>query len=187
MASRLIIYLLLILSVGLPLGIRAQSHMFLPFGESKKEVLSYLQNRDYVIEAEEDRDLNVVRAILSNQKQIEYAFYGNRLYAITMLNHYTNLSEASSAQQHLLEYLKSSGAPEITRTGEEPFVCYTAITSSRVLKVFIRQHTSTRSIILSSISLAHGPDMTEDDFFYERRYFPQEGNPISKGAGGGQE
>lgn len=155
---------------------KGQSHFFLPFGEQKEEVSSYLKSRDYLESLTEDPELNVMRIITKGRRQVEYAFYGQRLYAITVLNNYRTPREANYAQQHVLQYLKASGAAEINRSGEEPFVCYTALTDSRILKVFVRQHTDSRSIILTSISREYGPRMSEEEIYYEKRFLEMDNN-----------
>lgn len=172
MASRLSSALLfLLLCLILRPNAKAQSSLFLPFGTAKPEVISYLETRDYVRSLEVDDELSVVRITLAPRKRVEYAFFRNRLYAVTVLQNYTSPVEADQAEEHLMEYLRSTGAPQIQQTGRGAIVCHTAITDSRVMKVFTRTHPDSRSLILSSISLAHGPEMTEEDMFYEKRLF----------------
>ncbi len=168
--------------IGVTMVATAQTNLFLPFGDTRQDVISYLETRDYVKDLTDDQDLNVVRIVLSSRKQVEYAFHGNQLYAVTVLHNYTDLAEAERATGHLIEYLRSCGAPEIKKTGEGSLTVYTAITSSRVLKVFVRTHSNSKTLILSSISLAHGPDMKEEDFFYEEKFFNAEGEYVLKGG-----
>ncbi len=173
-----------LLLVALTYPLQGQSHFFLPFGDRKGDVKTYLESRDYLASLSEDASLNVIHITTKDRKQVEYAFHGRRLYAITVLNNYRSPKEAQMAQHHVLEYLKGSGAPEITRKGKEPFVCYTALTDLRVLKVFVRQHEDSQSIILTSISRKYGPPMSEEDIYYEKRFLDMDDQFVLQGRDG---
>jgi len=145
-----------------------QNHLFVPFGQKKDEVRQYLESRDYTQRIISNGEMETLMAIISDEEQVEYVFEKDKLYAITYLQHYTDLKEAAMSKKNFLEYMKKTDAMEIGVTKEGDISCHTGLNPTRVLKLFVRQHPKGVTLVISSISRFHGPRIEKEDFFYEK-------------------
>lgn len=147
---------------------QGQNNFFLPFGQSSEEVKSFLYSRDYVSTVEEDSDLQSLRVQLEDNKQVEYAFDDRGvLYATTITRQYQRTRDAKAIEAEVLEYMNVVSNNQMTKTSEGPLTCHTAVSDSRVIKLFVLEHQDGRTLTLTSLSRLHGPPLNEEDLYYE--------------------
>ena len=145
----------------------SQNNLFIPFGQSTEEVKDFLNTRDYILAVHEDHDMQRMRADLTEGKHVEYAFRDGSLYSTTVTRNYPDRKLAKEIQKNCLDYMRviSRGAMQDPRNGK--VICYTAITDSKLLKLFIIEHEDSQTLSLTAVSREYGP-MTQDvEFFYE--------------------
>lgn len=145
----------------------SQNNLFIPFGQSADDVKQFLGSRDYILNIHEDLEMESVRAVLDQNKHVEYAFRDGTLYATTVTRNYDNRRTAKEIQKNCLDYMEYISNGNTQLNDNEEIVCYTAITDARVIKLFIQQHTKSTTLTLTSVSRRFGPPMQEDDIFYE--------------------
>jgi hypothetical protein len=149
----------------------AQSTQFLPFDQSKAQVRSYLEaereNTRSIIQ--EKPDMGTILAIMGEDRQVEYAFKRDRLYAITVIQNYTNNAQAATRRKECLSYMRSVGADSLEEKSYGQIVCYTGITNERVMKLFVRrQEDNSFTLTFSSIQARYFDKRSgENKFFYE--------------------
>lgn len=145
-----------------------QNNFFLPFGQTSEEVKSFLYSRDYVQNIEEDIELQSLRVHLDDYKQVEYAFDERGvLYATTITRQYNRVKNAKDIEQEVLEYMAVISSGQVSRSTEGPLTCHTAISVSRVVKLFVLEHEDGRTLTLTSLSRLHGPPLADEDLYYE--------------------
>lgn len=148
--------------------LQGQNNFFLPFGQTSEEVKSFLYSRDYVRDVEEDIELQSLRVQLDDHKQVEYAFDERGvLYATTITRQYDRVKDAKDIEQEVLEYMGVISSGQVSRNAEGPLTCHTAVSDSRVVKLFVLEHEDGRTLTLTSLSRLHGPPLAEDDLYYE--------------------
>ncbi len=144
-----------------------QNHLFIPFGKTTEEVSAFLKTRDYVQNVHVDEDLKSVRADLDQDKHVEYAFDNGFLYATTVTRSYENRKTSGDVTRNCLEYMDAISRGSMGHTTKDNVTCYTAVTESRIIKLFVASHKKGETLTLTAVSRQHGP-MTEDkDFYYE--------------------
>ncbi len=160
-------YILLfgILAVGAPL--RAQNALFVPFGQTNAQVRSYLAEKDYIRVVDEDLELNSLKAKLDVDKEVEYAFENGILYAVTMTRRYTNRTVGKEIMTSCLEYLRLISNGSMDQSSKGDITVYTALTTSRVFKLFVTDNSSTYTLALTAISRQNGPMTRDPNFYYE--------------------
>ena len=147
---------------------QAQNNLFIPFGQTAEEVMQFLGSRDYIINIHEDLDMNSVRAILDQNKHVEYAFNNNgTLYATTVTRNYEDRKTAKEIQKNCLEYMEYISKGNARQIENTDIRCYTAVTDSRVIKLFVQDHDKSTTLTLSSVSLQYGPPMNPEEMYYE--------------------
>ncbi len=155
--------LLLFVSVA-----HGQNNFFLPFGQSTDEVKSYLVTKDYVNGVQEDAELRSLRVNLDELKHLEYAFNEEgMLYATTVTRHYQSHRAAREIEGEVLEYMKVASQGHIRHVVNGNLTCYTALADTRVIKLFVLEHKTSRTLTLTSMSKLHGPPLDEKDIYYE--------------------
>ncbi|MDP5171134.1 MAG: hypothetical protein NWR72_12890 [Bacteroidia bacterium] len=153
--------------LSLPL-VQGQNNFFLPFGQSPDEVRTFLQSRDYVDGVEEDSELRSLRVKLDPDKQVEYAFDSNGvLYATTITRQYRKKRDAAEIEAEVLEYMQVVSQGQMKKKTEGPLTCHTAIVDTRVIKLFVLEHSDGKTLTLTSLSRQYGPPLDEEDLFYE--------------------
>ena len=145
----------------------AQNNMFIPFGQTPEEVMSFLGSRDYIINIHEDMDMKSVRAVLDQNKHVEYAFNEGSLFATTITRNYKDRKIAKSIQKDCLNYMEYVSKGNTRQTANEEIICYTALTDARVIKLFIQEHKESVTVTLSSVSRKFSPPMQQDELYYE--------------------
>ncbi|MDX2245192.1 MAG: hypothetical protein SF052_00335 [Bacteroidia bacterium] len=158
----------LTLSILFCSGLFAQNNWFIPFGQSKEDVKSFLGTRDYIAQVQEDPEMQSVRAVLDKDKHVEYAFDTNdALYATTVTRNYSDKKVAKEIQKDCIDYMGNVCIEEITANSNDNIICYTAVTEAKIIKLFVINHPRSTTLTLSSVSRTVGPMIQEKDFFYE--------------------
>lgn len=164
------IWSLLLILLGIWGNLYAQSVFFLPFNQSRQEVREYLTAQSYIPSngVKEKPDMQTILAILSEDRQVEYAFKEDRLYATTVIQNYRNPIDAEKRRQECIDYMKQVGADSIEEKAYGKIICYTGITGERVLKLFVRRHVGSTTLTFSSIQERYFESRQgENKFFYE--------------------
>ncbi|GAB4410999.1 MAG: hypothetical protein OHK0039_15840 [Bacteroidia bacterium] len=162
--------LIIFVGILLPsLPLLAQNNLFLPFGQSSDEVKYYLATRDYIVNIEEDDEMRSLRALMNENKQVEYVFHDGKLYATTISMNYTDKRLAREAEANCMAYMNEvrRGIGEVKRTEQDGVICYTALTDTRILKLFIQAHANSTTLTLTSVSRRHSPESVREDYYYE--------------------
>ena len=159
----LLVTSLLILSSVLP----AQNHLFIPFGQTVADVEHYLYTRDYVANVELDDSMKTLRALIDADNQVEYAFNEGNLYAITVSRNYRNRRQARESLKNCLNYMAMVSHGAMRETNDERLTCHTAITDSRIVKLFIQEHSRSTTITITTLSRSLGTLEQEEAFLYE--------------------
>lgn len=147
---------------------RAQHYMFLPFGLKVEEVKSFLASKDYIESIEEDNETHAVRAVMEENRQVEYAFEAGRLYATTLTRNYRDKQEAKAYERSTLEYMEQVGRGVPVRSGNVDGVqCYTVLADTRIVKLFVQTHAESVTLTLASLSKQFGPANGDFDAYYE--------------------
>lgn len=144
-----------------------QNNLFIPFGQSTEDVKNFLGTRDYIVQIQEDTEMESVRAILDEDKHVEYAFDKGALYATTVTRNYTDKKSAKEIQKNCLDYMTQIGLDEVKTTSNENIICYTVLTEGRIIKLFVINHPRSTTLTLTSVSRDFGPMIQNQDFFYE--------------------
>lgn len=149
----------------------AQSTFFIPFNQSQEQVLEYLHAQRNFVDGSIQRkpEMGTILAIYNPDRQIEYAFHHDRLYAITVLQHYTDRALAASRRKACLAYIKSLGIDSLRQEQIGDIECFTGITRERVLKLFVRKHSdNSYTLTMTSIQARYfKEEVGEGNFFYE--------------------
>ena len=143
----------LIISLLLLYQAYSQNHLFIPFGQSKAEVREFLTSRDYVSDIIEDQKMSSLRAVLEEDKHVEYVFEKGQLYATSVTRNYSDM--------------QVTGAEEIKEVNNENVTCHTVVTDSRVIKLFIIEHSKSKTLTFTSVSRKFGPMISKQDYYYE--------------------
>ncbi|MEZ4829595.1 MAG: hypothetical protein R3C61_25415 [Bacteroidia bacterium] len=157
----------LALSLLLCLSGTAQNNLFIPFGQSREDVKSFLGTRDYIAQVQEDQEMQSVRAVLDKDKHVEYAFENDALYATTVTRNYSDKKTAKEIQKDCLEYMTNVCVEELKANSNDNITCYTAVTEAKIIKLFVISHPRSTTLTLTSVSRNYGPMIQEQDFFYE--------------------
>ncbi|RMG17626.1 MAG: hypothetical protein D6730_23785 [Bacteroidetes bacterium] len=165
---------LLALLIYLPLS--AQNDWFIPFGQSQEQVRQYLAKKDYLLEVREDKGMHRMLASIEKDKQIEYVFDKGLLYATSVSRKYANKKACKDILKSCLDYMELISSGKIVQTNLGNATCYTAVTNTRVIKLFVINHEhKSQTLQLTSFSRIHGP-MKDDRLHYEvdllSRYSP---------------
>lgn len=144
-----------------------QNHLFIPFGQSMEEVQHYLYSRDYLAKVEMDDSMKTLRALLDADNQVEYAFKEGALYAITVSRNYRNRRQARESLRNCLDYMVTVSHGAMRETNDDRLTCHTAVTDSRLVKLFIQEHQRSTTITMTAVSRVHGSLEQEEAFFYE--------------------
>ncbi|MEM6804178.1 MAG: hypothetical protein AAF696_22430 [Bacteroidota bacterium] len=145
----------------------SQNHLFIPFGQSEAEVRSFLNSRDYVTEVVKDDKMKRLRAVLEEDKHVEYAFNKGRLYATSVTRNYPDKKSAKNVQRKCLEYMEVTGTNGIKEVNNNNFTCHTVVTDSRVIKLFIIEHPKSKTLTFTAVSRKFGPMISKKDYYYE--------------------
>ncbi|MEO0895716.1 MAG: hypothetical protein AAFY71_04930 [Bacteroidota bacterium] len=154
----------LILSATLAVG---QNNLFIPFGQSKSEVRSYLNTRDYITQIVEDTEMQSLRAELDTKKSVEYAFKNGNLYATSVTRNYPDKKIAKDIQKNVLDYMDYISRGALQQNNQDGITAYTVVVDSRVIKLFVQPHSSSTTLTLTSISREFMPEGADQDFMYE--------------------
>lgn len=157
---------LLVTSMLFGLAAAAQSNLFVPFGLSEDEVKTFLAGKDYIRQILEENDMNRVRAVLDENKQVEYVFENGALYATTVTRFYRDRRVAKEVEQNCLGYMHQVSRGALKETNENGVICHTAVTEGRAVKLFIQHHDSGVTLTLTSISRTLGPIPPEEQHYY---------------------
>lgn len=141
-----------------------QNSWFIPFGQSKSEVREQLKKKHYLLELEEDADLNRLLAVIRDDKQVEYAFHNDRLYATSLTKFYTDKQELKEREESCMEYLGFISSGNVTKTTEGKKTCYTVVTGSRVIKFFTIPEGEGKILQLTALSRIYGNPNGDDQF-----------------------
>lgn len=144
-----------------------QNHLFIPFGQGMEEVQHYLYSRDYVVKVEMDDSMKTLRALIDADNQVEYAFKEGALYAITVSRNYRNRRQARESLRNCLDYMVTVSHGAMRETNDARLTCHTAVTDSRIVKLFIQEHERSTTITMTAVSRLHGSLEQEEAFFYE--------------------
>lgn len=148
--------LLLALFIIVPMS--AQSDWFIKFGQTREEVKQYLSEKDYPLEVREDRGMHRLLASMEEGKKVEYVFDNGSLYATSVSRRYAHKKEAKGILKGCLDYMELISSEKIEQTSIGDAVCYTAVTPSRVIKLFVIDHPQkSQTLQLTSFSRLHGP------------------------------
>ena len=145
----------------------AQNNLFIPFGQTTDDVKTYLESRDYIENVVEDQEMKSLTAQLEENKLVEYLFEGGKLYATTVRRNYSDKKSAKEIQRQALEYLQVTGRGAVKQTTSNNIDCYTTVTDSRVIKLFVIDHKKSITLMLSSFSRQYGPMDDDEDSYYE--------------------
>jgi hypothetical protein len=144
-----------------------QNNLFIPFGQTAEQVTDFLGSRDYVHNVHIDSEMKSVRADLDQNKKVEYAFENGSLYATTVTRSYENRRVSHEVQRNCLEYMNVISRGTVSTSSQQNVVCHTAVTESRVIKLFVASHKGGQTLTLTAVSRHHGPMIHDKDFYYE--------------------
>ncbi|MEL6673159.1 MAG: hypothetical protein AAFR61_13240 [Bacteroidota bacterium] len=161
--------ILFLLFLGLScLPLSAQNELFIPFGQNREEVKTFLSTRNYISLLREEVQTQSLRALLHDKKRVEYVFAGNELYATSVSKSFTSKRRAKLTIRQGLHYMRlTSGKKKIKHTRKGPVTVYTVLNDTRMIKLFVIKHEKKRTVQLTSISLKKGPIQQQHDFYYE--------------------
>lgn len=145
----------------------SQNHLFIPFGQTEDEVRDFLNSRDYVNKIIEDSKMGSLRAVLEVDKHVEYVFEKGQLYATSVTRNYSDRKSAKEVEKKCLEYMLVTGSNDIKQTHNENVICHTVVTDSRVIKLFIIEHSKSKTLTFTSVSRKFGPMISKKDYYYE--------------------
>ena len=147
--------------------VAGQNNLFIPFGQTTSEVKSFLNTRDYISNIHEDLEMESVRAVLDEDKHVEYAFNQGALYATTVTRNYVSRKDAKDVEQNCIDYMGVISRGAIKEVTNENITCFTSVTDSRIIKLFVIDHKKSVTLTLTSLSRQHGPNTEDEDFYYE--------------------
>lgn len=161
----------LVFSLLISFPLFAQNDWFIPFGQTQKQVRQYLADKDYLISVREDAGMHRLLASIEKDKHIEYVFEKGALYATSVSRKYPNKKVSKDILRSCLEYMDLISADKIQQKNVGNATCYTAVTKSRVIKLFVIDHPEkTQTLQLTSFSRLHGP-MKNARLHYEMNLF----------------
>lgn len=141
----------------------AQNAMFIPFGQSRAEVLSFLKGRRYQGKVEVlDEGLQIKARY--NQQETTYFFDGDLLYAIASSRTYTDKKEFQAVQKSCLDYLKMLNEKLSTFSSYDASGHYAVLTEDRIMEyrstiTEAADKSKMYTVELKSISREHGPKL----------------------------
>ena len=162
------IYLITLLFF-LTLSAAGQNAWFLPFGQSTGQVKELLKKKHYLLDLKEEKDLNRLLAIIRDDKQVEYAFQNDRLYATSLTKYYTDKQEIKDREESCMKYLDFISSGNVSKTTEGKKTCFTVVTGSRVIKFYTIPEGEGKVLQLTSMSRIYGNVGETDAFGYELR------------------
>ena len=161
---RLLLLLTLVISSGSPLF--CQNAWFMDFGKSMKEVHNALEEKNYLANIQADPKLQRILVVIKNDKQIEYAFKSDKLFATSLSKFYTNKQKTKDRVESCLAYLNLISNENVAKSTEGRKEVHTVITNSRVLKFFIIPEGNGKVLQLASFSRLYG-DLNQDSQFFK--------------------
>lgn len=153
-----------------------QNHLFIPFGQTKDEVRSFLTTRDYVNDIVVDDKMGTLRAILEADKHVEYVFEKGHLYATSVTRNYSDKKSAKEVERKCLEYMEVTGSRDIKETHNDNVTCHTVVTENRIIKLFVREYQKSKTLTFTSVSRKFGPMISKKDYYYEVDLFEGQAN-----------
>lgn len=154
----------------------AQNHLFIPFGQTKDEVRSFLTSRDYVNDIVTDDKMGILRAVLEADKHVEYVFEEGHLYSTSVTRNYANKKSAKEVEKKCLEYMVVTGSKDIKETRSDNRTCHTVVTDNRVIKLFVIEYQKSKTLIFTAVSRKFGPMISKKDYYYEIDLFESQTN-----------
>ena len=161
---RLLLVLTLIISSGKSLS--SQNAWFMDFGKSMEEVKSALMEKNYLADIQSDPKLQRILVVIKNDKQIEYAFKNNKLFATSLSKYYTSKQKTKDRIESCLAYLNLISNENVAKSTDGRKEVHTVITNSRVLKFFVIPEGDGKVLQLASFSRLYG-DLNEDSQFFK--------------------
>lgn len=162
------IRLILILGISWTFtSLSAQNSWFIPFGQTSDEVRRFLETKDYLKGIQEDKDLQRMLAIILDDKQVEYVFKDDKLYAISLSKYFGDKAEARLREQSCIKYLDIIGNGQVTKTDEDRRTCYTVVTGNRFIKFFVIPQGEGHVLQITALSRLFGDMNSKDQFMYE--------------------
>jgi hypothetical protein len=139
----------------------SQNAMFIPFGQTREEVLSHLSTRDYarfISAAETDTLINPVSA----RQTVRYIFRRDVLYAIEDARSFPTAKEAQKAVESCLAYMGRADLKVKSLEDLDGAAHYGAVEEDRIVELIVRygrRKGEPTLVRLSARSRLHGPRM----------------------------
>lgn len=161
---RLLLLISLVISSRSPLI--CQNAWFMDFGKSMKEVHTALEEKNYLAQIQSDPKLQRILVVIKGDKQIEYAFKNDKLFATSLSKFYSNKQKTKDRVESCLAYLNLISNENVGKSTEGRKEVHTVITNSRVLKFFIIPEGNGKILQLASFSRLYG-DLNQDSQFFK--------------------
>ncbi|MEO1450272.1 MAG: hypothetical protein AAFV07_12140, partial [Bacteroidota bacterium] len=163
-------YTLLVSLVCLSSSSWAQNPMFIPFGQTKGDVMEFLASRDYVRD-QDSSEAHRLTQMVSFRQKVHYLFKEGVLYSIEDERYYDNREVADRVIKSCTDYL-SQGKKKLRLLSNQGGISrYAAVESDRLIELIIkhegrRKHRIT-TIHLRATSRWHGPRMETENLVAE--------------------
>ncbi len=149
------------------LGLFGQNAWFMDFGKSMDEVHSILEEKNYMAQIQSDPKLQRILVVIKNDKQIEYAFKNDKLFAISLSKYYSDKQKTKERLESTLAYLNLISNENVGKSVEGRKEVHTVITNSRVMRLFVIPEGNGKVLQLASFSRLYGELNQDSQFFKE--------------------
>lgn len=146
-------------------SVSAQNSWFIDFGKSMEEVKTFLEEKHYLEDIQLDPKLQRIVVVMKGDKQIEYAFKNDKLFATSLSKLYEDRHKSKDRIDNCLNYLNIISNENVVKTTEGKKEVHTVITNSRVIKLFVIPEEDGKILQLAAFSRLYG-DLSENSQFF---------------------
>ena len=146
-------------------NLSAQNSWFIDFGKSMEEVTDFLEEKHYLRNIQQDPELQRIVVVMKGDKQIEYAFKNDKLFATSLSKLYVDRHKSKDRIENCLNYLNIISNENVVKTTEGKKEVHTVVTNSRVIKLFVIPEAEGKILQLAAFSRLYG-DLSENSQFF---------------------
>jgi len=143
----------------------AQNSWFIDFGQSMEAVYTSLEEKHYLSNIQVDSTLQRILVVIEDDKQVEYAFKEDKLFATSLSKFYMDKAQQKDREESCLNYLNLISNENVSKSSEGKKEVHTVVTSSRVIKFFVIPQGEGKVLQIAAFSRLYG-DLEQDDQFF---------------------
>lgn len=163
-------YLLLVLLISGLAEVSAQNPMFVPFGQTRQDVIDFLSMKDYV-RGQDSTDDNLLTQTVSFRQKVHYYFKEGVLYSIEDERVYDNRDIADRVIKSCTDYLSQGKKKLRLMSNQGGTQKYAAVEDDRLIELVVthqgRRKRRITTIHLRATSRWHGPRMETENLVAE--------------------